>query len=138
MTLNQAPLSGKAFRRLMDGQLKERAWQQQAEKALDTFGWWWSHNPPNVIVCRRCGTKNYRGIRKGIPDLWAMKPPFVMYIELKTESGQLDREQKRVRALIEACGLTFIHARPRDRERLVEIIADPAAYLGDLEALKAD
>ena len=137
MTLNQPPLGGPAFRRLMDGQLKEKQWQHQVEKALDAFGWWWAHVPANVTVCPRCHTKIYRGIKKGIPDLWAMKPPYALYIELKTERGQLDHEQKRVRALIEACGLTFIYARPRDREWLLDIIAhprDPEA----LEALKAD
>jgi hypothetical protein len=91
------------------------------------------HVPSNVVVCPRCHTKIYRGIKKGVPDLWAMKPPFALYIELKTERGQLDRDQKRIRDLIQACGLAFIHARPRDRERLLELIAHPET----IAALKA-
>lgn len=125
MKLEQAPLDGPSFRRLMDGQLKEREWQKQVEEALDAFGWWWMHIPPNVIVCSHCRRRNFRGIRKGFPDIFAMRPPHMLYIELKTEHGHLGTEQKRVRDMLLACGQTFVHARPRDREQLLEHIRRP-------------
>lgn len=125
MKLEQTPLDGPAFRRLMDGKLTERQWQKQIEAALDTFGWWWMHIPPNVIVCPHCRRRIFRGIRKGFPDIFAMKPPYLLWIELKTERGQLDREQKRVRDLLRACGQIWIHARPRDRHVLLDWIANP-------------
>ena len=129
VALAQAPLDGRAFRRLIDGQLKEKDWQKQVAEALDACGWWWMHVPSNVVVCPRCHTKVYRGIRKGVPDIFAMKPPYLLWIELKTERGQLDGEQKRVRDLLRACGQIWIHARPRDRRVLFDWIANPETAL---------
>lgn len=125
MTLFQAPLDGAGVRRLLDGRLKEPEWQKQVEDALETYGWWWLHVPSNVIVCSRCHAKNYRGIRKGFPDIFAMRPPYALFIELKTERGQLQPEQRRVRDMLLGCGFTYLHARPRDRGVLLDWIARP-------------
>ena len=121
----QLTLTGPQFRRLVDGKLSEKKWQLQVERALDAYGWWWNHNPPNVIVCSRCRHRNYRGIEKGVPDIWAIKVPYVIYLELKTERGAIKPEQKQVLAMLRACGLTAFHARPRDRERVLELIEHP-------------
>ena len=116
------------FRRYVDGTLTEKQWQREVEEALDFFGYWWMHVPSNVVVCPTCHTKIYRGIAKGVPDIWAIKPPYMLYIELKREHrSQLDPEQKRVGAMLEACGQKWIHARPRDREYLLNVIAHPEA-----------
>lgn len=121
--LAQPPLDAPAIRRLMDRQLKEAPWQKQVEEALDVFGWWWMHIPPNVVVCPHCRTRIYRGIRKGFPDILAIKPPYILWIECKTERGHIDPEQHRVKAMLEACGQIVLHVRPRDRERVLELIA---------------
>lgn len=125
MRLDQPPLDGRDFRRLMDGRLKEASWQKQIEAQLDLLGWWWIHIPSNVVVCPTCHRKVYRGIRKGFPDILAIKPPYILWIECKTEHGHVDPEQVRVKALLEACGQVVLHARPRDRERLLRIITHP-------------
>jgi hypothetical protein len=109
----------------MDGRLSEAAWQKSVEDALDLFGWWWLHVPPNVVVCPRCQNRIYRGIRKGFPDLLGIKPPHLLWLELKTEHGHVDPEQRRVKELLEACRQTVLHARPRDRERLLQLISHP-------------
>jgi hypothetical protein len=109
----------------MDGALTEAQWQKQVEEALDVFTWWWMHIPSNVVVCSVCHSKNYRGIAKGFPDILAIKPPHILWIECKRERGQLDPEQKRVGAMLEACGQRWIHARPRDRAQLLNLIAHP-------------
>jgi hypothetical protein len=121
--LRQPPL----FRRVIDGVLTEKDWQQQVEEALRVFGWWFLHIPANVVVCPRCHTKIYRGIAKGFPDILAIKPPRILWIELKGERGHVDPEQRRVKAMLEACGQIVLHARPRDRERLLHLIAHPEA-----------
>lgn len=121
--MSQPPLDGRDFRRLVDGTLTEHAWQKQVEGWLDLFGWWWMHVPSNVVVCPRCRTKVYRGIAKGFPDLLAIKPPRMLWIELKRESGQLKPEQKTVGAMLRECGQVFVHARPRDRQQLFDLIA---------------
>ena len=126
-TPTQLTLSGQAFRKLIDGNLKEATWQKQVEEALTVCGWWWMHVPPNVVVCPRCHTKVYRGIRKGFPDLFAIKPPHKLWLELKTERGQLEPEQREVLDMLAACGETVLFARPRDREHLLNLIAHPEA-----------
>jgi len=123
--LAQPPLEGRTFRRLIDGTLTEKQWQQQVERALDLHGWWWMHVPANVIICQRCGQRNYRGIKRGFPDLLAVKPPHIRWIELKRERGRLDPDQIRVHAMLRACGQVVLHARPRDREQLFRAIAHP-------------
>lgn len=123
----QIPFSSSAFRRLTDGALKEREWQKQVERWLDVYGYWWMHIPSNVIVCTRCGHKNYRGIKRGFPDILAIKPPHILWIELKRERGQLEPEQTQVGQMLLACGQRWIHARPRDRESLLNLIAHPEA-----------
>jgi hypothetical protein len=121
----QPPLTGREFRRLTDGALSEAKWQKQVEDMLDLFGYWWMHVPPNVVVCPRCKTKIYRGIKKGFPDVLAIKPPHILWIELKKERGQLEPEQTLVGQMLLACGQRWVHARPRDREDLLNLIAHP-------------
>lgn len=121
----QPPLDSRQFRRLVDGQLSEKQWQRQLEKALDAFGWWWFHVPANVLVCTYCHRRNYRGIRKGFPDILAIKPPYILWLECKTEVGVLKPEQRHVHAMLRACSQRVLHVRPRDRERVLELIAHP-------------
>lgn len=118
-----------SLRAELDNRLKEKQWQVKVERALKVFRWWYSHNPPNVIVCTRCGHKNYRGIARGIPDLWIMKPPFMGWLELKRERGWIDHDQQTVQALIDACTvqLPVMNAKPHDRDWLLDVLAHPEA-----------
>ena len=131
--LAQAPLDGRDFRRLMDGRLSEAAWQKQVEHALDAFGWWWMHVPPNVIVCEFTGRRHYRGIRKGVPDIWAIRPPYMLWLELKTESGARRPEQDQVMDKIRACDLLAMPARPRDREQVLALLGRPESFYAALK-----
>lgn len=125
--LGQSPLAGRDFRRLIDAQLGERQWQQQVERALRRLGWWFYHPPVNVIVCSRCGHRNYRGVEKGLPDLIAMRKPYKLWLELKTEVGQLKPEQRQVLELVRECpqDLVLREMRPRHREQLFDLLAHP-------------
>ena len=123
--LAQPPLTSREVKRLVDRTLTEKQWQKQVENALTRFGWWWMHIPANVIICERCGHRNYRGIKRGFPDLFTIKPPFIRWIELKTEVGRLDSDQKRIHEMLRACGQVVLNARPRDREQLFRAIANP-------------
>jgi VRR-NUC domain len=113
------------FRKLVDRGVKEKSLQKDVEEALDVHGWWWMHVPSNVIVCPKCRWKIFRGIAKGFPDILAIRPPHILWIELKTETGQLRPDQRRVGKMLQDCGQTWIHARPRDREQLLAMIASP-------------
>lgn len=130
-SLLQPPLTGREFRRLMDGELKEKEWQAQVEEALQLYRWKPWHAPPNVVVCDGCRRKLYRNVRKGFPDLFAMRPPYLLWIELKTERGQLEPEQREFLDDLRACGQIVLHARPRDRERLFNVIAHPEQWNGE-------
>ncbi len=125
----QPTLSGPEFRRLIDGQLKEKTWQKDVEEMLDLHRYWWVHIPSNVVVCERCHHKNYRGIQKGFPDLLAVKPPYILWIELKRERGAVEPEQRDVGAMLLECGQIWIVARPRDRETLLDHIAHPERFV---------
>ena len=127
-SLGQRALSGREFRKLVDGKLSEEQWQRQVEGALDAFGWWYFHIPPTVLVCPH-GTRIYRGIRKGIPDICAIRPPYMIWLELKTERGHVSAEQKRVMDMLRACGLIALHARPRDREQVLQLITHPGDHV---------
>lgn len=127
--MRQPPLDSREFRRLVDGRLKEKPWQKQVEDYLDLMGYWWMHIPSNVVVCPACRRKVYRRIRRGFPDILAIRPPYILWIELKTEHGHVEPEQTRVKKMLEACGQIVIHARPRDRERLLRLITHPEEYV---------
>jgi hypothetical protein len=133
IALAQAPLDSREFRRLMDGRLSETRWQKQVERALDAFGWWWMHVPPNVIVCEFTGRRHYRGIRKGVPDIWAIRPPYMLWLELKTETGARRPEQDQVMDKIRACDLLAIAARPRDREQVLALLSHPESSYAALK-----
>jgi VRR-NUC domain len=127
----QLTLSGPAFRKLIDGQLTERAYQRQVEEALGVYRWDpVYHIPPNVIVCRACGAKNYRGIERGFPDIFALREPYQLWLELKGERGRLEPEQRRTTDLLQVCNQPIVlpGIRPRDRERLFDVIAHPETF----------
>lgn len=115
-------------RQILDRALPESEWQKQVEEALTLHQWDWWHVPANVVVCPTCRRKIYRGIRKGFPDILAIKPPFLIWIELKTETGVLDPDQKAMHHKLRACGQTVLHARPRDREWLFALISNPGGH----------
>lgn len=111
------------LRRLLDRGLKEQPWQKHVETELAFFGWWYMVVPPNVVVCPRCHWKIFRGVAKGWPDIVAIRPPDILWLELKTERGQLRPEQTAVGQMLLACGQTWRRVRPRDHDELRALIA---------------
>lgn len=109
--------------------IAERTMQAQVERLAGALGWLPFHIPTNVIVCQWCGRKNYRGVRRGFPDLMLLRterlppgPP--RFLELKTATGQLDADQRMVHALIRRSGLEVDVIKPKDLERLMSILRD--------------
>jgi len=73
------------------------------------MGWWSYH------------THDSRRSTPGFPDLVLIRPPRVMFIELKRETGRLTTAQKDVQALLADCPDVESHvARPSDWQRVVE------------------
>ena len=62
--------------------LSEKQWQAMVTKALTATGWLWYH------------THDSRKSQKGFPDIVAVRPPHVLYIECKAETGVLTPDQR--------------------------------------------
>lgn len=105
----------------------ERTIQQNAERLAGALGWLPFHIPSNVVVCERCGHKNYRAVRKGFPDLMLVRtlrlpPGPIRFVELKTATGSLTPEQKEVHVLLRRSGLDVDTIKPSELERLMELL----------------
>lgn len=74
-------------------------------------GWWCFH------VLRS------RGSEAGLPDLLLVRPPRVVFLELKRENGRLSAAQRSVLAFLGACpGVEALLIRPRDWERVEALL----------------
>ena len=65
---------------------------------------------------------------RGFPDLEILGPHRLMFAELKTEGGQLSRDEKRWRYALEAAGQRYVvwrpqHLRHRDIEAELRLMA---------------
>ena len=93
----------------VSGVVTEAQWQQTVLDAAQLMGWWSYH------------THDSRRSTPGFPDLVLIRPPRVMFIELKRETGRLTTAQKDVQALLADCPDVESHvARPSDWQRVVE------------------
>jgi hypothetical protein len=108
----------------------ERTLQASVERLAETLGWIAYHIPANVIVCERCGHKNYRAVQKGFPDLCLVpgprRPPRpIRWIELKAAGGSLTAEQRILFPLMERAGSPVaVLTLPRDEDRLMDLLRD--------------
>lgn len=103
--------------------LPERTWQDQVTRTAERMGWWWWHAPANVTVCSRCGFRNFRHMRAGLPDLLLLRGKRKLWLELKAEQGRRKPEQRRVHELLRASGDQVEVLKPRDMERLLELLS---------------
>lgn len=94
-------------------QLKEKEWQNFVLEAAATFGWYVYH------------TYDSRRSHPGFPDLVLVKPPRVIFAELKTEKGIVKPAQWEWHAaLVECTGVDTYLWRPSDRDEVVEILGE--------------
>jgi hypothetical protein len=94
------------------GLVTEATWQAQVVDLAELFGWFVYHNPDS------------RRSNAGFPDLVLIRPPRVLFIELKRETGRLSPTQREVIDALEACPGVEVHvARPSDWERVCSWLA---------------
>ena len=68
-------------------------------------------------------TLRSQGSPQGEPDLRMCRPPRFLMVELKTDKGRLSEEQKRAKALLEACdGVEYYLWRPRDSDVIHQLL----------------
>ncbi len=91
----------------VSGLVTEASWQATVVEAADLFGWYCYHNPDS------------RRSNAGFPDLVLIRPPRVMFLELKRETGRLSPTQRDIVAALENCPGVEVHvARPSDWEQV--------------------
>jgi hypothetical protein len=91
--------------------VRERDWQATLVAALEAFGYVVEHTYP---LRTQHGWRTGSTL-KGKPDLIALRPPRLLAIEVKTDVGRLDPEQRAVLslyALVPSCRAWVL--RPRD------------------------
>ena len=101
-------------RQTMDRATPEDALLTAITDALTYTGWRWTHT-------RRSDKAQIMG-HPGVPDLIAAKPGRLLFLELKSETGQLTAEQW---AWLQACEprsrrVMWMVVRPSDLDRVVE------------------
>ena len=100
------------------GLVTEKAFMDTILQAAELYGWWTYH------------THDSRRSTAGFPDLVLIKPPRVVFLEVKSERGRLSREQAEVLAMLQECGPGYCRrlsegvqaamVRPSDWEQIVE------------------
>ena len=85
----------------LSGVVTEAQWQRTVVEAAELFGWWVFHDHDS------------RRNQAGFPDLVLIRPPRVVFLELKRETGKLTRAQSEVLGMLEDCpGVEVEVARP--------------------------
>lgn len=86
--------------------LNEKQFQAQVVEAARLYGWWVYH------------TYDARKSEPGFPDLVLIRPPELLFWELKTDSGKLTTAQTAVLQKLIACGERAEVMRPSDWSRI--------------------
>ena len=91
--------------------LKEKQFQAQVVKAARLYGW--------VAL----STWNSKHSPAGEPDLRLIRPPRVVFAELKTENGRVTPAQREVMRLLSLCpGVEVYLWRPSDWDEIVKVL----------------
>lgn len=89
----------------------EKDFQLEVRGIAEQYGW--------EVWC----TLDSQGSPFGEPDLRMCRPPRFLMVELKTDKGRLSVDQKRAKALLEACGGVEYHLwRPRDIDLIHQLL----------------
>lgn len=99
----------------------EQAWQRTVTEAAELHGW---------VVChvRRTISGHGKGwvtgtTLKGWPDLTLLRPPRIVFAELKSATGRVSAEQQAVLDLLDGCpGVETYVWRPDDWDDVVAVL----------------
>lgn len=86
--------------------MSERAWQDVVVDLARVCGWL----PFHVL--------RPKGMEPGWPDLVLLRPPEIIFAELKRERGKVTAAQARVLGMLEACGLEVCVWRPSNFDQI--------------------
>lgn len=79
---------------------------------LELHNWWWFHD------------QDSRWNKAGLPDLIAIRPPRVVFLELKSAKGRIREQQAVVLRRLEQCpGVEVYLWRPMDMDEIARVLA---------------
>lgn len=90
----------------------EAQWQRSVVDLARYHGWWVLHHPDSR-----------RATEAGMPDLTLVRPPRLLFAELKTARGQVRPDQAKVFAMLADCGAETVVWRPGDMDIVREVLA---------------
>jgi hypothetical protein len=91
--------------------VSESQWQKDVRKTAHSYGWRSYYTPYSL------------GASPGWPDLVLVKPPRVVFTELKVRTGKLRPAQEETRDLLERCEVVEYHLwRPADEAEVLEVL----------------
>lgn len=107
--------------------ITEEQFSGQVEDLLKLYGWRWCHFRPAIT---EKGWRTALSGDKGLPDIIAVRPPRLIFAELKSEDGRLSPEQKEWLKDLDICRqATPFHKahevylwRPSDYDEIEEIL----------------
>ena len=88
----------------------ERDLQRNVQELARAYGWADWH------VLRS------KGMRAGFPDLVLIRPPDLVWVELKSEKGRLSPAQKEMHEMLRACGQQVYLWYPGNEEEIMEVL----------------
>jgi hypothetical protein len=94
-----------------DAPLSEAKWQKLVRRWAKDLGWIVYHAPYAI------------GADKGFPDLVLLRPPKLMFVELKSDKGKLRPEQEEWLENLQACGIEAYVWRPRDETIVLAVLS---------------
>lgn len=102
--------------------ISETAWQHAVEGIAAAGRWRYYHAPDNrPITAAGSGRRYVQAVRRGFPDLVAVRRGRMVVVELKTETGTVTDDQHAWLTDLAAAGVEVGVWRPRDRD-LVEAV----------------
>jgi|APGre2960657373_1045057.scaffolds.fasta_scaffold08769_4 hypothetical protein len=90
--------------------ITERQFMGKVEQLAEYCGWWVWHD------------NDSRRNRAGWPDLVLLRPGRLIFAELKTDTGKLSAEQRRILSMLKMAGQEVYIWRPTDFETIRGIL----------------
>lgn len=94
-----------------DKPLSEAAWQKLVRRWARDMGWIVYHTRYSI------------GADRGFPDLVLLRPPRLMFVELKSNKGKLRPEQEEWLDNLRACGIEAYVWRPKDETIALAVLS---------------
>lgn len=115
-------------RALMNAQISEEQWQNQILELAARTGWLAFHIPDRMFKLVQKASKD-NGLRAGhflpqpgFPDTVLIRPPRLVFVELKSENGHLSSEQRQWIEALTACSVEVYVWKPRDWDEARETL----------------